>query len=320
MNKLPKIIAIDSGKKNLKARCGVSEIIYPNKYSEGCDDVKLLDKKSWKVTYNGEVFTVGNTGTSSDKKEGKDSEAHIISTLTAITHFLDIDEPNNNIKLVYGESANKYFIPTQREKIKRMLEKPHSITVETKDGSKTFDFKITEVLVLPEGIGHILMDFNKYRGQQYVIDIGGKTINFLSVINGRPIKEESFSLGKGVINVIDRVDKAFRTNESIGELPRAIIEQYVEHGCDTNEEINSIISKCVIKQLREFNEALEEKNIYVENILKNFKINFIGGGSELFKKEIEEVYNNRATIIEEPVMANVRGFYKFGFSNFGGDE
>ena len=98
-----KIIAIDNGKMNLKAKQGELELCYLNKYSKKLtDDENLLGKDTYNVTYKGNNFTIGANGKSSDRNEGKASDVHIVQALTAITRFIEPD-CKEDIYLMYGE-------------------------------------------------------------------------------------------------------------------------------------------------------------------------------------------------------------------------
>lgn len=305
-----KIIAIDCGKMNLKAKCGEQEIVYKNSYSIRHTDESLLGDNTFNVVYDGNMYIIGNNGSKALSGEGKESRIHLVSALTAITHFLDPEDDNDDIYVMYGESVDRYFNQKHKNYIKKNLEGTHEIMV----GDKMFNFRVKYVHILPEGIGHILENLGKYRGVQYVVDIGGSTINFLTVINGRPIEEESRSYPMGIHNIKAKVGKAINT-AGLGRFKDTLIDEFINNGC-SNSEIQAIINNTIEDHFEEFNDELKNLGVEIEKLLGAHSVVFIGGGSELFRNQIELYYEN-ATITDEPLLANVRGFYTYGVAKFG---
>lgn len=305
-----KIIAIDCGKMNLKAKCGEQEIIYKNNYSLKHTDDALLGTNTFNVTYDNEDYTIGNNGSKALNGEGKESLIHIISALTAVTHFLDPEDDNDEIYLMYGESVDRYYNQEHKNFIKKNLEGSHEIMV----GDKMFNFRIKHVHILPEGIGHILENLSKYTGMQYVVDIGGSTINFLSVMNGRPIEEESRSYPMGLHFIKAKVGKAINT-AGLGRFKDTLIDEFMNNGC-SNSKIQAIINNTIEDHFDEFDNELINLGVEIHKLLNAHSVVFIGGGSELFRNQIEMYYEN-ATVIDEPLLANVRGFYTYGIAKFG---
>ncbi|EOU2097111.1 ParM/StbA family protein [Clostridium perfringens] len=305
-----KIIAVDCGIMNLKAKCGAEEKIYQNNYSIGNTDEFLIGKNTYNVTFKDKQLTLGQNAENSFAGEGKESEMHMISTLTACTHFLDPEDTNENIYLMYGESVARYYNASQRDDIISKLEGKHTITV---DG-KQYRFNIEHVHILPEGIGYVLNNLEDYLGVQYIVDIGGGTINILVVMNGRPVKEESVSFALGIHNIKAKVLKAL--NElGIGEFKENLVDQYLKHGV-SNLEVQKVIEKTIIEQLALLDRKLLDLGMNLHNILKVHNVTFVGGGSDLLKTHIEKYYKG-AFVVDDAVMANVRGFHTYGMAKFG---
>ena len=286
-----KIIAIDNGKMNMKVTDGASEYCYPNKYSKVfTDDENLLGANTFNVTYRGQNYTIGANASTSDKNEGKASEPHIVQALTAITRFIE-PECKEDLYIMYGESIDMYFNNAHKIEIKTKLEGKHTIYV----NGVAYTFNIEYVQVLPEGIGEILQDLEKYDGVQYVVDIGGGTINFLKTINGRPDSDVSSSHLLGVNNIISKVQK---------ELKRT---GYGRHEQDA------------LEQLAKLDEELAVNDINIHNILKVHPVIFVGGGSDLLKFHINKYYKSDVVdnlVVDNALMANVRGFYEYGLAKF----
>lgn len=309
-----KIIAIDNGKMNLKAKQGKNELCYLNKYSKKLtDDENLLGKNTYNVTYKGSNYTIGANGKASDRNEGKASEFHIVQALTAITRFIE-PECKEDIYLMYGESVDMYFNNKHKIEIKSKLEGKHTIYV----NGVAYNFNIEYVQVLPEGIGHILQDLESYAGIQYVVDIGGGTINFLKVVNGRPEPDSCRSFLLGVNNIISEVQTELK-RAGFGTYDDDLIRQYLTTRQCPNVAVLRKMDELVMEQLEKLDDTLAVRDINIHNLLKVHPVSFIGGGSELFKEHINKYYKSEIVdnlVVENALMANARGFYEYGIAKF----
>lgn len=307
-----KIIAMDSGKFNLKAmESNGKSLIFRNKITKGRNiDLGVNKGNTYNVTYNEEKYVVGNGGNYSDSQEGKATEEHKISTLTAITQFLDKESKGEEVILIYGESVNKYYSATQRKEIKNMFEGRHQIVVDDIE----YDFTITKAHILLEGLGCILENYDQFTGMQYIVDIGGKTINFLTVNNAIPIEQECTSYGMGVNNIVSKTVESL--HKAGYDLRTELVDEFIREGA-TTKQVQQIIDNEIEDQLDMFDNALGNKGINIHSILKVYKVNFIGGGSELFKDYIAKHYGSNANVIENAVYSNVKGFCTYGESVYG---
>lgn len=306
------LISLDNGKMNLKAKGEDKQFCYLNKYSLGhTSDESFLGENTYNVTYKNKDYTIGANGKFSDKNEGKASEIQIIQALTAITHFISPNE-KRDIYLMYGESVDKYFDAEHKENVKQLLEGKHKINV----SGVEYSFNIAYVNVLPEGMGLILQDLKQHCEVEYVVDIGGGTINFLKTIEAMPIPEESRSFKLGVNNVISKIRQKAKRNSAIGDQKEAEIRQFLlkRHTC-LNKELLSIIDETINAQFDELDDELASLDISLYDILKTQKVSFIGGGADLFRNQIEKRYRSEvglAVVVEDALFANVKGFYEYG--------
>lgn len=310
MKKSTTIIAVDCGKMNLKVMCKGMKMLYANKFSVGKTDAGIIGDLTFNVTYSNREYTIGKNGSSSIATESKSSDMHIISALTAITHF--IPENGASVYLMYGESVNMYFNAKHKQSIIEKLEGRHQIEV---DG-KLYDFTIEHVHILPEGIGHIIDDLRNNMGIQYVVDIGGTTVNFLTVNNSRPSNagEGSTSFPLGVHNIVAKVRQKLSV-EGVGRYSPELITQFLEQGAK-NEDVEDIIRETIFEQFKEIDRELDTMGINIHDLLKIYPVTFIGGGSDLLRTYIKQYYVG-STVIEDGVWANVKGFYKYGLAKFG---
>lgn len=309
-----KIIAIDNGKMNMKATDGEREYCHRNLYTlEFTDDENLLGTDTFNITYKNKNYTIGANAGSSDKNEGKGSEPHIVQALTAITRFIEPD-CKDDLYIMYGESVNMYFNNRHKIEIKTKLEGKHTIYV----NGVAYNFNIEYVQVLPEGIGHILQDLEKYNGVQYVVDIGGGTINFLKTVNGRPDADVSSSYLLGVNNIVSKIRKELK-RDGFGTQEEETIRQYLTTRQCSNMNVINKADEIIYKQLKKLDDELAVDDINIHNILKVHPVIFVGGGAELFKFHINKFYKSDVVenlVVENALMANVRGFYEYGVAKF----
>lgn len=297
-----KIIAVDSGAFNTKGKSDVGEVLFNTKYSRRHTDAGMLGEDTYNVTINGKELTIGNTALYNDKNEGKHSDPHIWSALTAIALLRgDADE----IILGYGESFNMYAQDKQKKAIQDKLMGDHKVVIENKNGKKEIhEFKIVLVHVLPEGTGHILSNLKANLGVKYVFDWGGSTINFLEVINGRPSENsKSFPFGVHNVNALagDAISKA-----GLGYFQDAQIKEWVENGCP-NKDIQKEIDYIIEEQLYRIDDKLAGFSINLHNYLE---VSFTGGTTSLFESQIRKHYTC-AKIESKCLRGNVDGFYDY---------
>lgn len=297
-----KIIAVDSGAFNTKGKSDIGEVLFNTKYSPRHTDAGMLGEDTYNVTINGRELTIGNTATRSDKNEGKHTDIHIWSTLTAVALLRgDADE----IILGYGESFNMYSQDKQKKNIQNRLVGKHTVEIENKNGNKeVHSFEIVLVHVLPEGTGHILSNLKANLGVKYVFDWGGSTINFLEVINGRPT-ENSQSFPFGVHNVNALAGSAI-SKAGLGHFQDAQIKEWVENGC-LNKDIQSEIDFVIEEQLYKIDDKLAGFNI---NLHQYLEVSFTGGTTTLFESQIRKHYTC-AKIEQNCLRGNVDGFYEY---------
>lgn len=303
-----KVVAVDSGAYHTKGKSSVGSVMFRTKYTNKHTDLGMANENTYNVTINGKKLTIGDSAKYEDVGEGKDSDLHIESTLTSVA-LLRGDA--KEVVLIYGESFNMYRNEEQKELIKNRLLGKHEVTIESKNGSvEVHKFEITLVHILPEGVGHILMDLRNNQGVKYVWDWGGSTVNFLEVINGIP-SDNSRSFELGMHNLTGSVEDAI-SKAGFGRRPEQLVKTWIENGCP-DRDIQSIIDDVLDEQLYKIDHELRKNNI---NLQKFHEVTFIGGTSQLFSKQIRERYAC-AILYPKCLTANVDGFYEYGRLKYG---
>ena len=182
MTKSQVTMGIDSGASGTKAKSPFGSLMFATKMTEGFTQ-GMLGENTFNATIDGVDLTIGDKAEISDRKEGKDTDLHIYTTLVAAAKLRgDAEE----VLIGYGESFNKYMQPKQKERIKQRLEGEHTVIFYNGEEVEEHRFTIKLVHLLPEGLGTILCDLENNLGVKYIVDWGGSTVNFLEVFDGQP--------------------------------------------------------------------------------------------------------------------------------------
>ena len=300
-----RLIAVDSGCDNHQVRGEAGELDFKTRITyDKHKDESLLGGNTFNVVHNDNKYVIGNQADLEVPETGKDTLPHFIGTLTSIALMKgDADE----IILMYGESFNRYLDEKHKEKVRNLFVGKHEIEV----NGKVYKFKITLCHILPEGLGHILMELSSYAGVNIAVDWGGSTVNYLKVVDGIPTNEsKSFELGshKLVAAVRDELDIANLGNQDID-----MIKNWIRNGTK-NRQVQEIIDNCKRDILRKLDRELGRYGINLNKMYDG--VTFIGGTSEMLREQIREHYSY-SEIHKDCLMANVNGFYKFGTLKYG---
>lgn len=118
-----------------------------------------------------------------------DSKAHLDAKLRVLIAVYLACKDVLNVQIVTGQPIGKH---REKTKIKRMLEGMHTLTI----NGLTKRFTIERVEVAPEGAA-AYWTF-KQGGKIRIIDVGSGTINCATILDGRYVDRESFTLPFGV--------------------------------------------------------------------------------------------------------------------------
>ncbi len=151
---------------------------------------------------------------------------------------------------------------------------------------------INKVVVLAEGfVSQYMIDSN--REDVLVIDIGSRTINYVTIVEGKTEYNHTEKLG-----VLDLYSNIKDIENSKGE-------DYVEEDIERlirNGRI-SVEGKVYVDFLK-----LILNRIQAKVNIKNYKVYFVGGGALLLKEHIE--MNTPAIVVNDAQFSNVLGAHK----------
>lgn len=272
-------ITVDLGNYNVKfigERKGSFSSRYSTKFNSNSEMFERIE-------YDGEIIYIGIG--SLDNEFVKVNKNYIGSLLYAITKATNESDINLCLLLPVGQMPN-------RDKYIKRLE------------NNTFSFKVNgtprtinifKVAVLPESYSafYAIQDNVTSNDDVLIIDIGSRTVNYSSFINGKI--EKNFTERLGVLDFYNTVK----------EIENANGEDYVDE--DIERLINSnriIVDSKIYKDF--FKDILNRTKSKIN--IKNYKVYFTGGGALVLREFIQT--NTPATVIDDAVFANVIGAHK----------
>lgn len=182
-----------------------------------------------------------------------------------------------------------------------------NLIVELLEGN-TFEFKINgkantitfdKVGVLKEGFSSFYSLPRRNEGLIAVIDIGGRTTDVFTFVDGKQEKEDSISIG--TMNYFDKI-----ATKLIGMGQNRVME-----------EIHKLITKKII-DLNDFEDVTEK--VFDEMInelllkfphLNDYNIKLCGGGAQYFEKQFKNKFK-KVSVLANNMTSNVDGAERIG--------
>ncbi|MBE5871267.1 MAG: ParM/StbA family protein [Lachnospiraceae bacterium] len=161
---------------------------------------------------------------------------------------------------------------------------------------------IEKVLVYPQCYGAVVDRLPQMAGQEYVVDIGSWTIDYMKIIDMAPDESNSGSDPNGIITCMRKIDEVCvrKTNSKIDEY--MIREVMIKGDANLDSEYIEIIKSEIERYTKSIFRIIAEKGINV----KTTPITFVGGGAGLMKRYAGISQRNISYI--EDVRANAIGY------------
>lgn len=182
-----------------------------------------------------------------------------------------------------------------------------NLIVELLEGN-TFEFKINgkansitfdKVGVLKEGFSSFYSLPKRNEGLIAVIDIGGRTTDIFTFVDGKQEKEDSIAIG--TMNYFDKI-----ATKLIGMGQNRVME-----------EVHKLISKKII-DLNDFEDVTQKvfDEMINEMLLKfphlnDYNIKLCGGGAEYFEKQFKNKFK-KVSVLPNNMTSNVDGAERIG--------
>lgn len=239
------------------------------------------------------VVGEGNFDTTYRKVE-KDSYLKLLFSILAISGA------DRNLQIMLGLPLSQY--KQDKQKLKELIKS--NFILEGKLNGLAKRFVVEDVEVFPEGIASLE---NNYEG--VIVDIGGLTTDCCMVtnINNRRNIEKPISLSKGTLNLYSDFINLINNRFSL-DLQNRDAQRIIKNGLSIKGEKQNIGFAVNI-----FKEYLEDliRDLNLQYSLSTNNITFTGGGSLLLRNPILKRVPY-ASIEENPIFSNAKGFYKEG--------
>jgi len=211
------ILGIDAGNSNIKVVGNKGELTFPSalgehrerklvqKFSENDIEYEFRGTKGFAGTlakYESQ-FSVSKMGATKAHKE------MLIRVLLGITRYSN----GNNFKIIVGQPIS-YHIEEEKNKMKSILVGSHEIEV---NGQHRL-INIEDVEVAAES-GSAFWS-NPTNGLVRILDIGSGTVNVATLIEGRYIDKDSFTITDGLETLVSNDLNAFARKIAIDTLKR----------------------------------------------------------------------------------------------------
>lgn len=175
-------------------------------------------------------------------------------------------------------------------------------------GGRVYSICITEAVCFPQALAATAPVFKQLQlgsvAKAIVIDIGGFTVDYLSLRCGSADWASCDSLESGVITLYNRLLSKIRADYDL-LLEEADIDAILtDRGAEYGDEIRSLVERGAESFVADLFRTLRERGIE----LRTGKVIFVGGGSLLLRKQIENSGKIGTAIFVEEIGANAAGY------------
>jgi plasmid segregation protein ParM len=292
------IIGIDVGYKNTKIYSKFGEDLFSSTIREGVDDFN----KGIQVSIDGKDYTVGEaTGKVSVKLDKINDETFRVCLYTAIARTMK-DYVDNNVILVTGLPIDYY--KSQKDELIKSL-KGVKVTMTYNGTPKTFT--IQDVLVFPQSAGLMVLEPEKFKGDNLVVDIGGLTVCVSYFKNLSLLKHKTYELG--MLKLYDKLIQNIKSIHKVSYDPlqaEDIIKNKKIIIDGEAKDITDLVNTTLKQHTTEILEAIELGLTEYQTSIRFF----IGGGSTVLKPYL------KGTFIEQSIYTNAKAYYKLGVSKY----
>ena len=292
------IIGVDHGNRFIKS----SEGIYTSGYVES-STVPVITENL--LHYNGKYYSIGAKRVKYHYDKTID-ETFFILTLPALAMRLG-KEGMTNADIVLGvglpvshfQLKQKFINYFKRENI-------HFIY-----NQKKYHVNIKEVMCFPQAISGYMLNFEKYRGIDFLnlLDFGQVTLDAVKIHQGRPLIDSAISLNWGMLKLIKTIQEQIRKETGI-EITEEQIEMTLQgkKALLFNDRINKIIESATITFVNDMLDELRENGYELQAPMNLI----MGGGACIVQNTLDKgKHQNRigcTEILPESQIANAVGY------------
>lgn len=298
------LVAIDHGYDSIKIHDGKNILAFKSKYEIAKNNISR--NNTYHIKYGSSEYVVGDGASTNYIEYDKTAnEYNQIFTLAALGRIMG-DKDYCEFNVVAGYPLNLYA--ANRSAFAKYLKSQDVVEFEFNGSKKRLIIK--DCLVFPQGIGAIFTNPNQYTGKlQAVLDIGGLTVNGGILNNLNLDNNTMFTINQGCLILFNKLKKIlnskFTQNIQEYEIPNIIENGLIINGEKAKAEL--LIDETIFEHCNAIKAECRRFNWNVDTL----EILLVGGGAHVLDGYIQIVIP-QIQIINDPVFANVKGFYEVG--------
>jgi len=294
------LIAIDHGNKQMKTR----NLVFTSGLTESDNPPPFGDSI---LEYKGKYYTTSEQRIPYLRDKTVDNRFYIL-TLYAIA--CEIEEADcysekeiMDVQLVVGLPPAHYG--TLAKKFEGYFMRGGQVE-EFKFRGKPYSIYINEVMSFPQAHAAAVSVYGqiKHYNKLMVVDIGGFTVDYLQINNGKPDRSVCDSLEYGVIRLYNDIKSKINADFDLLLEESDIDTILQDEPSEYDDKIKSIVAAMSQSFISNLLGNLRERMID----LRTGKTVFVGGGSILLKKQIVATDKVINPVFVEQISANVRGY------------
>ena len=292
------IVGVDHGNRFIKS----SEGIYSSGYVESSTIPVITENL---LHYIGKYYSIGGKRVKYHYDKTID-ETFFILTLPALAMRLS-KEGMTNADIVLGvglpvshfQLKQKFINYFKRENI-------HFIY-----NQKKYHVNIKEVMCFPQAISGYMLNFEKYRGIDFLnlLDFGQVTVDAVKIHQGKPLIDSAISLNWGMLKLVKTIQEQIRKETGI-EITEEQIEMTIQgkKSLFFNDRIDKIIETTTITFVNDMLDELRENGYELQATMNLI----MGGGACIVQNTLDKgKHQNRigyTEILPESQIANAVGY------------
>lgn len=311
-------IAVDSGKSSSKAvfrdEGVIQRIKFPTRVEQVTEFGAEISPGSYLVEFAGKSYLIGSMLDEgrSNFDLSKNTEQHRLCIYLAITRlllktkrsiaFADITLALNIPLLLYKNDSQKKayhdFVHNNGE--------PVGIIV----NGKSFVFRISQILLLPEGLGSVYTELNEFRNKKAVIiDFGSLNVNYLEFNNLVPNYDKMLTadLGTNILRskIADSLTTKYGLSVCDSDVERLFMDKYLVIDGVKQEGSKAVIEGIIQKHVKEIFSYAKSRKLSFNNAT----ICMSGGGCILFREFLQTEFA-AAVFVADAQFANALSFLR----------
>lgn len=329
---MAKCIGLDMGYGFIKAHDGRDGYVFPSVVGEGSPQgpvsfgfAKPALTEDIRVGIDGKTYYLGDLairhsriayrGLSATRAEGDDIKILFLGALSLFCH-----EPVNDFAVVTGLPPGRLHLT--QDLISR-LKGDFEVTRYMGNQASTVTVSVPELEVVPQPVGtywsevldprgHLRQDTDLLKGKVGVIDIGFRTSDLATIVDGEYAPSWSRTIPLGIYTAYDAIAQDLASTYGMEQETYALDESII------SGQINVSGKTVDISNFRDrvFGEVATKLVVDVRSIWPIEEYDCVlltGGGGHVLDKHLRSLVP-QARLVRDPVAANARGYFSWAYS------